>query len=889
LVTGPIYLPEQKALLSRDGGVCAHDGSRLRFDPFSPHRHECPSCGEAFEGDLHHRAWSWRYHVWLSERAIHCALLHGLGLYDEGAERAEAILLAYADRYRTYPNRDNVLGPTRLFFSTYQESIWLIQIAIAVGLMARAGHRFTDAAREQVEAMVAESARLIMSFDEWWSNRQVWNSTALIAAGQLLRLPRFVERGVENSHGVIALMERAVSADGRWVEGENYHFFALRAFAFARQLLEQIGGEWSQRLPGARLARMYVAPLAGVLPDLTLPARGDSPYGVSLQQPRFAELWEVGWAHTGAAQMESLLSALYGLDAPPLEEYLAGEIAEVESNRPARRMRRDQLGWQGLLWMSGSAPDADPEAWKSGSLVMSSAGPAILRQGKDRHVALECGGTGSGHGHPDALHLSLHDGRPWFSDFGTGSYVSKSLHWFRSALCHNAPGLVGVGQRGRRGWCSGFAAAADWSWCQGSAPELFGPEFTATRTLIAGPDYTVDVVDLAAPDHAVVDLPIHPLGTIELAGSVVRRDLEGLDVFGGVGHEHGYDAVQKAVELNPAPSGWIAKSGQDALQVLFAERSGETVLLATAPGPPNMALGESEPMEFFVRRAAGTGRWIQLYTTCLNVVDRVWVDGTEIVVTRSDDSEDRIALRTDGVRIHPASGDATHLGGLLPEPPARPSGQGGGSTVRLRCPLLSSPPTLDAMFSQIPTGAVVPLGALNYRRSEQDYPGESVFSARVGLCAAGTRVYFAIDVRKPELVFAPADATALALDNETPDIHADGIQFYVGWDAWRGYLVLPLAGEPDVRVRPVNGTGAVAAKTDATWRKTSTGYQMLISCDVGERINNGQEFLVNLIVNEMLPDRERRAGQLALVGGGGWVYLRGDREPAGGAAIAEVR
>ena len=52
LLTGPIFLPEQKALLSRDGGVCAHDGSRLRFDPFSPHRHECPSCGEVFEGEM---------------------------------------------------------------------------------------------------------------------------------------------------------------------------------------------------------------------------------------------------------------------------------------------------------------------------------------------------------------------------------------------------------------------------------------------------------------------------------------------------------------------------------------------------------------------------------------------------------------------------------------------------------------------------------------------------------------------------------------------------------------------------------------------------------------------------------------------------------------------
>ncbi len=32
------------------------------------------------------------------------------------------------------------------------------------------------------------------------------------------------------------------------------------------------------------------------------------------------------------------------------------------------------------------------------------------------------------------------------------------------------------------------------------------------------------------------------------------------------------------------------------------------------------------------------------------------------------------------------------------------------------------------------------------------------------------------------------------------------------------------------------------------------------------------------IINEMLPGRMRRAGQLVWSGGGGWVWLRGDRQ-----------
>lgn len=43
----------------------------------------------------------------------------------------------------------------------------------------------------------------------------------------------------------------------------------------------------------------------------------------------------------------------------------------------------------------------------------------------------------------------------------------------------------------------------------------------------------------------------------------------------------------------------------------------------------------------------------------------------------------------------------------------------------------------------------------------------------------------------------------------------------------------------------------------------------------------GQLLDFDLIVNEMQPDRERRAGQLVWSGGGGWVWLRGDRhDPA---------
>ena len=83
------------------------------------------------------------YQLWLAERAVHAALFYVLRGEERHGTLARTILREYAGRYLSYPNRDNVLGPTRLFFSTYLESIWLLQICIAADLLATAGDRDT--------------------------------------------------------------------------------------------------------------------------------------------------------------------------------------------------------------------------------------------------------------------------------------------------------------------------------------------------------------------------------------------------------------------------------------------------------------------------------------------------------------------------------------------------------------------------------------------------------------------------------------------------------------------------------------------------------------------------------------------------------------------------
>ncbi|MCH6547721.1 MAG: heparinase II/III family protein [Gemmatimonadetes bacterium] len=846
-----------------------------------------------YEGERHHRAWVWRYHLWLTERAIHLALLEAMGVKEGAGQCAADIVNGYAERYRDYPNVDNVLGPTRLFFSTYLESIWLIQLVIATSLLESMS---VGVDVDAVKSVVEESASIIASFDEGWSNRQVWNNAALIAAGCWLDDPDLVTRGLSGAHGIAPLLTDAVSAGGRWHEGENYHFFALRGFQLAGELLRSVDVNLYDDDPwNGRLGAMYAAPLQSVLPDLSVPARGDSPYGVSLLQARFAELWEIGWARTGDPRLEGALAAIYASDAPPGEEHGFEEIAEVEQNREPQHQSRHDLGWKALLWMRADPPVTVAD-WHEGSVLVDSTGPAILRSGSDRYVSLECAGTGMGHGHPDRQHLTIYWGYPWLMDFGTGSYVAESLHWYRSTLAHNAPGLAGVGQVGGETWCSAFDHRGEWGWAQAVADRALGPDTRVTRSVISCNDYLVDVVEVSAPPGCVVDLAIHPLGAIEGVEGIVAPAHDFLPAEGarararaGAGHETGYDKVEDVRALSVTPERIRSVADQQALDILLVPRSEETCFLMRAPGPPGLALGDTRLREFVVRRASGSGTWVQVYAPSAVGLSCAEIDANRVRIVRADGSADTIILGHGHVRIEGAHADVELTGSLPPATPRSRPAPGPAARLVVPCALLEHPPNLAGYFDELSSDTIVELGKQHYRRSEADYPGYDKFRARLAFGAHGESLYVGIDVRKDDLIFRERDAPDPRLDNETPDIHSDGVQFYVDVEGWRGFVVIPEPGADTVRVEPVAGTSAEPGQLSAKWETTSEGYALLLRFDAGALFVDGSQVLVQVVVNEMRSGRVRRAGQLAVAAGGGWTYLRGDRESPDNAAILEIK
>ena len=164
-----------------------------------------------------HRWWVYWYQLWLAERCWHCALLGAVAGEPRLEARAREVLAALAARYLDYPLADNVLGPSRPFFSTYLESIWVLQLAAAASLLGERGALPADLARELEERLFRPAAAAIADFEERGSNRQAWNAAALFALGSLLGdAPLKATRRRGSGRELVATLDGGSSADGLW-------------------------------------------------------------------------------------------------------------------------------------------------------------------------------------------------------------------------------------------------------------------------------------------------------------------------------------------------------------------------------------------------------------------------------------------------------------------------------------------------------------------------------------------------------------------------------------------------------------------------------------------------------------------------------------------------
>lgn len=936
LARGAPWIPPDKARLTRAGGRCPVHGALLDFDPWQPRAHRCPVCGTVYDEEEHYRWWVMNYQLWLAERAVHAAAL-GAVTGDRACEAlAAAILRGCTEGYARWPNRDNVLGPTRPFFSTYLESIWLLQLAVALDLLEARGGR--GALGDEVRTrLVAPSAALIASYDEGWSNRQVYHNAALAAAGALLGNEALVARALLGPSGLAAHATGALLADGTWYEGENYHLFAHRGLWYGVTIAESLGFALPPEAQ-RRVGEGFAAPFATALPDFTVPARRDAPYRVSLRQWRVAESCELGLARGDDPRLVEALAALYDPAIPAGDSGRACSTAEAERNRPPVRLDRSSLGWKGLLFARATLPTLAGR--RPRSVHLAGQGIAVFRRDAGRtFVALDYGESGGGHGHPDRLNLWLVVGAARvLEDVGTGSYVDPTLHWYRSTLAHNAPLVDGQSQARVAGTLDCFAEGAEAGIV--SARAAIAPGVEVTRTVVTMDGYLVDEVRWRADRVVTVDLPWH----VDLAPAppATGDGAEGwrpARLAGGQGAEDGFPFVsESSLATGGMASPVTATVDGVPVRAWFACEAPHEWWRCRAPGPP----GEG-PRRFVLLRARARDGVIRSVWSWSPAVASVRFAAGEIEVARRDAAggPDRHLRDDRGWRVRrpgaPTEAEVAWSlagGGNVGAARERAPSAGPGATAATGGSPPSFPPEPRVVvltpLSTVPgePGALAEgegesgaeagrdvlrctLGREHYRRSEESWEEAGAPTAGVALAATASDVVIDVSVHKASPTFAPPRNTN-PLDNEHPDTNSDGLQLYVGPAAgggWRqAWLLVPetptRAEAPVAAAAPAGAQAPAAARAPAGAdeavgamlavrvtpraadgdplpiaahaRLTPTGWALRA---VLPRAQLGTGFTLDLVINEITPGRERRRGQLVLGGARHeWVYLRGDRQ-----------
>ena len=333
-----------------------------------------------YAGERHDRLWLMFAQLWLAERAVHgAAALRAARRAARSPRFARATLDEYADRYARYPNRDNVLGPSRPFFSTYLESIWLLQLCVAADLLDaarrwRCGDRRASASASSSRAPRSSRVRRRRIEPPGLERRRAARRRARARRSRARRNTRCIR-----ASGLIAQLGTGLLADGSWYEGENYHLFAHRGLWYGVTMAEAAGLELPAALLDALPGRLLDA-VSHRVSRPHFPARRDSQYGVSLRQWRIAESCELGLAR--ARRCATHRRARVALRATTFR--IATPAAGARRPRPSAtsrrpRLSRADLGWRSLLFAREALPaarsrDAVPSA------LLEGQGIAVFRR-----------------------------------------------------------------------------------------------------------------------------------------------------------------------------------------------------------------------------------------------------------------------------------------------------------------------------------------------------------------------------------------------------------------------------------------------------------------------------------------------------------------------------
>ncbi|HWC59780.1 MAG TPA: heparinase II/III family protein, partial [Verrucomicrobiae bacterium] len=402
------------------------------------------------------------------------------------AAHAREILLAYADRYLTYPVHDNQGKPGgrggHVASQSLTEATWLIDVAQGADLV---WDTLSEADRSAIVDKMLRPAldEIIIPQKYGIHNIQCREDSAIGLVGFLLNDPKLISLAIDDpKYGFRAQMEHGVLPGGFWLEGSTgYHFFAMDGMWPLMEAARNCGTD----LYGPKFKSLFDGPLALAMPNLSLPNFNDS--GISPLE--------------GHAEIYELAVARYQ------DPVYAALLPKKRSSRMALLFGSTNVGGGNV-----KIPVA--------SRNLTGPGYAILERGKDEDatwLGLKYGPHGGGHGHPDKNSFILYArGEIVAPDVGTHAYGSP-LHtgWDKTTLAHNTLVVDEKSQAPAQGKCLAFGSEQGVDFSVTDAGPIYpGVHFIRTAaTLTTNLIVFIDQIDADAPH--TFDLAYHQVGSWE--------------------------------------------------------------------------------------------------------------------------------------------------------------------------------------------------------------------------------------------------------------------------------------------------------------------------------------------------------------------------------------
>lgn len=394
--------------------LCPVHKKMLDFRLDSPTKHYCADCDKFYENPYLDLCWANHYQHNAQNFLLNCGFLYAATGDKKYAKYAGELLLKYADLYPGYKNyteeevkKKYFLG--KMFEQWLEDAMWFADVCPVYELIRET---LTESEREKIEKNLFQEAANMIVKRKGSHNWQSWNNAMRSSLAITLKNDEMLDYAINGPVGYKAEFEKMVNDDGWFKEASpGYHFFPLKALMLTANAARAGGID----LYTPKTKRMFTDVVKMTYPDMTFPAHNDGGYMMDLSGQAF--IYEMAYSKFKDEFLLEILSKIY---------------SKSERNSPLALLNNVDI-----------KPDSSPLLQKS--FLFKDTGVAVLKVGENTLV-FQYGYSEGGHGHPDRLSVTLHDGeREILTDCGTYSYAQPAyLGWQRRGLSHNLVLVYGV-------------------------------------------------------------------------------------------------------------------------------------------------------------------------------------------------------------------------------------------------------------------------------------------------------------------------------------------------------------------------------------------------------------------------------------------------------------